>query len=83
MTRALFRMALIQIDARICISAQLPEQFDWIVFNFNDQALEQFQKFSTHYRRLLKITNRPNNKVVKNLNNIDVLGLKLEPSSFK
>ena len=35
-----------QIDARICISAQLPEQSDWIVFNFNDQALEQFEKFS-------------------------------------
>ena len=34
-----------QIDARICISAQLPEQSDWIVFNFNDQALEQFEKF--------------------------------------
>ena len=32
-----------QIDARICISAQLPEQSDWIVFNFNDQALEQFK----------------------------------------
>ena len=31
---------------RICISAQLPEQSDWIVFNFNDQALEQFEKFS-------------------------------------
>ncbi|MDH1713453.1 MULTISPECIES: DNA polymerase III subunit chi [Acinetobacter] len=35
-----------QIDARICISDQLPEQSDWIVFNFNDQALEQFEKFS-------------------------------------
>lgn len=35
-----------QVDATVCISAQLPEQSDWIVFNFNDQALEQFASFS-------------------------------------
>ena len=34
------------VDATVCISAQLPEQSDWIVFNFNDQALEQFASFS-------------------------------------
>lgn len=35
-----------QPEATVCISAQLPEQADWIVFNFNDQALEQFASFS-------------------------------------
>lgn len=34
------------VNAPICISAKLPEQSDWIIFNFNDQALEQFEKFS-------------------------------------
>ncbi|WP_168382491.1 DNA polymerase III subunit chi [Acinetobacter indicus] len=32
--------------AQVCISAQLPTKNDWIVFNFNEQALEQFAKFS-------------------------------------
>jgi DNA polymerase III subunit chi len=32
--------------APICISAELPDQSDWIVFNFNKQALEQFANFS-------------------------------------
>jgi len=32
--------------AQVCISAQLPTENDWIVFNFNEQALEQFAKFS-------------------------------------
>ena len=35
-----------QPDAQVCISAQLPEQNDWIVFNFNHQALEQCAQFS-------------------------------------
>ena len=35
-----------QPSAPICISARLPEQSDWIVFNFNNQALEQIDKFS-------------------------------------
>lgn len=35
-----------QQDAPVCISAQLPDAADWIVFNFNNQALEQYAKFS-------------------------------------
>ena len=35
-----------QEQARVCISAQLPKEKDWIVFNFNNQALDQFNQFS-------------------------------------
>ena len=35
-----------QDSATICISARLPAELDWIVFNFNNQALEQIDKFS-------------------------------------
>jgi len=34
-----------QNHAPICISAQLPTDPEWIVFNFNNQALEQTGKF--------------------------------------
>ncbi|CAM4175532.1 DNA polymerase III subunit chi [Acinetobacter pragensis] len=35
-----------QQDTPVCISEHLPEQPDWIVFNFNNQALEQYGNFS-------------------------------------
>ena len=35
-----------QPDATVCISAQLPEQSGWIIFNFNPEALEPDAKFS-------------------------------------
>lgn len=35
-----------QVDAPICISANLPTSNEWIVFNFNTQALEQLTQFS-------------------------------------
>ena len=35
-----------QEHALLCISSRLPQQADWIVFNFNNQALEQIDKFS-------------------------------------
>ena len=35
-----------QIDAPICISAALPESSDWIIFNFNNQALDLSSQFS-------------------------------------
>ncbi|MDV8154919.1 DNA polymerase III subunit chi [Acinetobacter bereziniae] len=35
-----------QVDAPICISPKLPESSEWIVFNFNSQALEQVTQFS-------------------------------------
>lgn len=35
-----------QPHARVCISASLPEETGRIVFNFNNQALEQYARFS-------------------------------------
>ena len=35
-----------QIDAPICISSKLPESSEWIVFNFNNQALDPVTQFS-------------------------------------
>ncbi|AUX85600.1 DNA polymerase III subunit chi [Acinetobacter tandoii] len=35
-----------QEHANVCISARLPTENDWIVFNFNNQALDQFHEFS-------------------------------------
>lgn len=35
-----------QQSAAICISADLPDSSDWIVFNFNNQALEHVSQFS-------------------------------------
>lgn len=35
-----------QTQASVCISAELPLESDWIVFNFNSQALEAYAKFS-------------------------------------
>ena len=33
------------VYAPVCISGQLPQSSDWIVFNFNTQALEQCHDF--------------------------------------
>jgi DNA polymerase III subunit chi len=35
-----------QPHAPICLSKELPRDSDWIVFNFQAEALEQFEKFS-------------------------------------
>lgn len=35
-----------QAHAPICISAALPDSTEWIVFNFNNQALDQVNDFS-------------------------------------
>lgn len=35
-----------QVDAPVCISAQLPTQSDWFVFNFNTAPLAQADQFS-------------------------------------
>lgn len=35
-----------QVDAPICISADLPNSNEWIVFNFNNHALEPAPEFS-------------------------------------
>ena len=38
--------AIPQSNAPICISSHLPSSAEWIVFNFNNQALEQAAQFS-------------------------------------
>lgn len=35
-----------QPNAPVCISSELPNSAEWLVFNFNNQALEQTEKFS-------------------------------------
>ena len=35
-----------QTEAPICISAQLPDTKEWIVFNFNNHPIEQAEQFS-------------------------------------
>ena len=35
-----------QVHAPICISSALPDSAEWIVFNFNNQALDQVNNFS-------------------------------------
>jgi len=35
-----------QVQSSVCISEQLPTSHDWIVFNFNNHALEQIHDFS-------------------------------------
>ena len=34
-----------QLDSPVCISGQLPPSQDWIVFNFNNHALEHIHDF--------------------------------------
>ena len=49
------------LEASICISSKLPDQSDWILFNFNKQALEQFANFS-HIIEIIE-----NNEVAKQI----------------
>ena len=35
-----------QPDAAVCISEQLPDSAEWIIFNFNNHALEHGMQFS-------------------------------------
>ncbi|KJG92598.1 DNA polymerase III subunit chi [Acinetobacter baumannii] len=35
-----------QVDAAVCISAKQPSEQGWLVFNFNNHALEQVNHFS-------------------------------------
>ena len=35
-----------QTRAPVCISADLPSSAEWLIFNFNQRALEQAEKFS-------------------------------------
>ena len=69
-----------QESATICISSRLPEQSDWIVFNFNNQALEQIDKFS-HIIEIIE-----NNESAKQLGREkfkQYRRLGIEPRTFK
>ena len=69
-----------QTDAPICISSKLPESSEWIVFNFNNQALEQIDKFS-HIIEIIE-----NNESAKQLGREkfkQYRRLGIEPRTFK
>lgn len=69
-----------QEQATICISSRLPEQSDWIVFNFNNQALEHIYKFS-HIIEIIE-----NNESAKQLGREkfkQYRRLGIEPRTFK
>ncbi|ENX16886.1 hypothetical protein F895_01344 [Acinetobacter sp. CIP 64.2] len=50
-----------QVTSPVCISAELPPSSDWIVFNFNNHALEQTQDF----RHIIEIIE--NNEAAKQI----------------
>ena len=50
-----------QIDSPICISEQLPVNTDWIIFNFNNQFVENSEAFS----QIIEIIE--NNEIAKQL----------------
>ena len=69
-----------QIDAPICISSKLPESSEWIVFNFNNQALEQFSNFS-HIIEIIE-NNEPA-KIIGRKKFKQYRQLSVEPQTFK
>lgn len=69
-----------QNDAMICISAQLPQTQDWIIFNFSLQALDQFQQFS-HIIEIIE--NHENAKKVGREKYKYYRRLGTEPQTFK
>ncbi|WP_374664500.1 DNA polymerase III subunit chi [Acinetobacter sp.] len=69
-----------QPDAPVCISEHLPEQSDWIVFNFNDQALEQYSNFS-HIIEIIE-NNEPA-KIIGREKFKQYRQLGIEPQTFK
>ena len=69
-----------QPDSTVCISAQLPTSNDWIVFNFNNHALENFQDF----RHIIEIIE--NNEAAKQVGREKFKmyrRLGIEPRAFK
>ncbi len=69
-----------QPQAAVCISAQLPDAQDWIVFNFNNQALEQYSKFS-HIIEIIE-NNEPA-KIIGREKFKQYRRLGIEPQAFK
>ena len=66
--------------AQVCISAQLPTENDWIVFNFNSQALEAYAKFS-HIIEIIE--NHEEAKVLGREKFKQYRRLGIEPQTFK
>ena len=69
-----------QTQASVCISAELPQQSDWIVFNFNSQALEAYAKFS-HIIEIIE--NHEAAKVLGREKFKQYRRLGIEPQTFK
>ncbi len=69
-----------QPQAGVCISAQLPDAQDWIIFNFNNQALEQYSKFS-HIIEIIE-NNEPA-KIIGREKFKQYRRLGIEPQAFK
>ncbi|MFM6957010.1 MAG: DNA polymerase III subunit chi, partial [Acinetobacter sp.] len=69
-----------QLNSPVCISAELPPSKDWIVFNFNNHALEQTQDF----RHIIEIIE--NNETAKQIGREKFKmyrRLGIEPRTFK
>jgi DNA polymerase-3 subunit chi len=69
-----------QLNSPVCISAELPPSNDWIVFNFNNHALEQTQDF----RHIIEIIE--NNETAKQIGREKFKmyrRLGIEPRTFK
>ena len=69
-----------QLNSPVCISADLPPSKDWIVFNFNNHALEQTQDF----RHIIEIIE--NNETAKQIGREKFKmyrRLGVEPRTFK
>ena len=69
-----------QPQASVCISASLPEQQDWIIFNFNPEALEPYAKFS-HIIEIIE--NHEAAKVLGREKFKQYRRLGIEPQTFK
>ena len=69
-----------QLNSPVCISAELPPSNDWIIFNFNNRALEQTQDF----RHIIEIIE--NNETAKQIGREKFKmyrRLGIEPRTFK
>lgn len=68
------------LQSSVCISSDLPNELDWIVFNFNHQVLEQLTKFS-HIIEIIE-----NNDIAKQLGREkfkQYRKLGIEPKTYK
>ena len=69
-----------QLHAPICISAQLPTDANCVLFNFNNQALEQYADFS-HIIEIIE--NTPDAKQIGREKFKQYRRLGIEPQTYK